>query len=70
METDPIKAAVDAAGSKRALAKLLGVTSQAVSQWKNIPPVHLDRVSSLTGRSLHELRPDLFKRAPTEEARV
>ncbi|WP_080986742.1 MULTISPECIES: transcriptional regulator [Acetobacter] len=68
MEHNPIKAAVSAAGSKSALAKMLGVTSQAISQWKNIPPAHLEAISSLTKKGFHELRPDLFKRTPAQEA--
>jgi DNA-binding transcriptional regulator YdaS (Cro superfamily) len=46
--------AAKAFGSKRALAKALGITEVAVYQWKEYVP-------ELRAFQLRELRPDLFK---------
>jgi len=42
-----------------AIADACGVTTQAVSQWKRIPPRHVKAVSNLTGTPPHLLRPDI-----------
>ncbi|KGA39163.1 MULTISPECIES: transcriptional regulator [Pectobacterium] len=57
--------AIQAAGSARKLASDIGVTSMAVSYWKNrdkgiVPPRHVLPIFSLTGVTPHELRPDLY----------
>lgn len=52
--------AVEAFGSQVALARALGITRGAVSQWpagKPIPEVHALRLK-------HELRPDIFGPKP------
>lgn len=53
-------------GTQTALAALLGVTQQSVSEWcakrKLIPPQHVLKVEAATGISRHDLRPDIYPR--------
>lgn len=42
------------------LARGLGITRGAVSQWKRVPAERVGQVSQLTGISPNILRPDLF----------
>lgn len=65
---DPIlERAKTAAGGVTTLAKALGITSQAVSQWTRIPPSRAAEIAKLTGIPCHELRPDIFP-SPSNEA--
>lgn len=52
-------------GSAVKLAKLLGIRSQAISQWKRVPAERVLEVERVTGVSRHELRPDIY---PVPEA--
>ena len=45
-------------GRKLKLAKALGITHGAVSQWDDVPIERVHDVSRLTGIPAHELRPD------------
>lgn len=68
--TDPIQAAIDAAGSQTALAAALGIKAPSVSEWKargKIPAERVLDVERLTGVSRHDLRPDVFGPAPTAD---
>ncbi len=46
------------------LAKFLGITPGAVSQWKRVPPEHVIRVEQATQAQVtrYDLRPDLYPR--------
>ncbi len=66
-----IAIAIERHGAGQAgIARLLGVTPQAVSQWVNgsrpVPPKHALAIEAATGVSRHELRPDVFGPAPTD----
>jgi DNA-binding transcriptional regulator YdaS (Cro superfamily) len=47
-------------GNATQLAAYLGVSKQAVSQWKRIPLRYLKMISEETGLSRRKLRPDLY----------
>lgn len=43
-----------------AVARVLGISSQSVSQWKRVPPKHCATISRAFRVSRARLRPDLF----------
>lgn len=58
-----IAKAIDGAEGIQKLAKALGVSAQAVHNWKlrgTIPAERAKDVAAATGVPLHELRPDLW----------
>lgn len=57
-----IDRAIIAGGGQANLAKKLGVSRQAINQWKRIPDLKILDVERHTGISRHELRPDIFGR--------
>ena len=58
---DPgLKAAIEAAGGLRALARMTGVSHVAVFQWKTIPVNHVFTIEKHTRLTREELRPDIF----------
>lgn len=62
----PLEKAKKAAGSSKELARRIGVTPQAVSQWDEVPVSRVLAVERETGISRHELRPDVY--GPAAEA--
>lgn len=54
-------------GAKRELAEALGITSGAISQWTQVPPNRAIAVERLTGISRHDLCPDVFGPATSQE---
>ncbi|MEH6510351.1 transcriptional regulator [Halopseudomonas aestusnigri] len=63
-----ISKAVEKAGSQAELARLLGVSSQAINKMlaaKRVPAERVLKIEEVTGVSRHELRPDLY---PEEES--
>jgi DNA-binding transcriptional regulator YdaS (Cro superfamily) len=59
------KQAIEVAGGPAKLAKVLGgITSQAISQWKKIPPHRVIAIEAASGISRHRLRPDIYGPAP------
>lgn len=65
-----IATAIEKLGTGQAgIARLLGVTPQAVNQWvsgtRPVPPRHVLVVEAATGVSRHLLRPDVFGPAPS-----
>lgn len=64
METSltPLEAAIKAAGNAQKFAELVGVTPQAISQWRRVPALRVLQVERLTGVSRHDLRPDIYPR--------
>jgi DNA-binding transcriptional regulator YdaS (Cro superfamily) len=64
---NPIERAVEKAGGQIALAKLTGVSYQAVQKWLRTGSVPAERVLPIeeaTGVSRHDLRPDIYPREP------
>lgn len=67
MEKDAALArAIEAAGGPAALGRMLGITSQAISQWTRCPLERVVEVERATGGAVkrHELRPDIFSPEP------
>ena len=64
-----LERAIELAGGQTALAKAIGVTTQAVSQWIEVPPLRVLQVERASGVSRSDLRPDLYPAEP-EEARA
>lgn len=72
--TRPMTAITDAIekteGGQAALARAIGVSPQAVSQWvtkrRPVPPRLAIAIEAATGVSRHDLRPDVFGPAPDQ----
>lgn len=52
----------DDKGGKVALAAMLGISKQATSRWRRIPPTRVLDVEDATGIPREELRPDIYGR--------
>jgi len=57
-----LEQAIAKAGNSVELARSLGITSQAISQWRRVPATRVLDVERLTKISRHDLRPDLYPR--------
>lgn len=57
---DPLQRAIKAVGGVCAMARAVGIKSQAVSQWKRVPAERVITVEKVAGVPRHELRPDLY----------
>jgi DNA-binding transcriptional regulator YdaS (Cro superfamily) len=66
----PLDRAAAIAGSWKALAGFIGVTPQAISQWKRVPSSRVIAVERATGVCRHDLRPDLYPRDEPAPLRV
>lgn len=60
MNDAELKKVIDMAGGQLALARYLGISQAAISQWRRIPHLRVLEVEKLTGISRHVLRPDIF----------
>jgi DNA-binding transcriptional regulator YdaS (Cro superfamily) len=58
---DGLKAAIDAADGMRPLARLLGITHQAIMQWEKVPAERILEIERVTGVARERLRPDLYR---------
>ncbi|OCJ38155.1 Cro/CI family transcriptional regulator [Agrobacterium tumefaciens] len=63
-----LNAVKGAAGGASAIARAIGVTPQAVAQWKAIPPEHVLKLEKAFGVSRYVQRPDVFGLAELEAA--
>lgn len=68
MHQTPANKAIELAGGPSALSRQIGVTPQAISQWRRVPPERVLDVERITGISRHELRPDIYGPAPEQKA--
>lgn len=68
--TKALTRALELAGGPAGLARPLGVSIQAVSQWDEVPPLRVLAVERVTGVPRHELRPDLYPAPADAEARA
>jgi DNA-binding transcriptional regulator YdaS (Cro superfamily) len=58
--TKALKEAIRAAGGFHALARHLGISHNAVLDWRRTPPARVIAIEKLTGVSRHRLRPDIY----------
>jgi TorA maturation chaperone TorD len=68
MRDSGLEHVIRAAGSARGLARLLGISQPAISNWKRVPADRILQVESLTGVPRSVIRPDLFGATPMEQA--
>jgi|TARA_R110000796_G_scaffold21207_3_gene62514 DNA-binding transcriptional regulator YdaS (Cro superfamily) len=64
MKSYAVKLALKALPQSR-LAEGLGITTQAISQWRRVPAERVLSVERLTGVCRQDLRPDLYPREVT-----
>ncbi|WP_072866490.1 transcriptional regulator [Devosia limi] len=57
-----LEAAIKAVGTAQKFAEKIGVTPQAVSQWRRVPALRVLAVEKASGVSRHDLRPDIYPR--------
>ncbi len=62
-----LKKVLERAGGPSALAKRLGTSVAAVSQWRRVPANRVGSVAAIVDLEPHEIRPDLFS-APGKAA--
>ena len=68
MREDGLQQAIQAAGGIGALARALGVSQPAVSNWQKIPAERVLSVEAITGVARSMLRPDLYPRDELADA--
>ena len=67
MSKDPaIFEAIERAGGVGRLARAVGVSQPAISQWRRVPAERVLAVEAATGVPRERLRPDLFSRETTQ----
>jgi DNA-binding transcriptional regulator YdaS (Cro superfamily) len=65
-----IEVAVRREGSRTAVAKRLGLTRQALDQWKDkVPPKHVLAMEEMSDVSRYDLRPDIYGPKPRPSRR-
>lgn len=60
--------AIEKAGGASAVGRALGISPQAVGQWKRVPAERVIAVEGLSGVSRHRIRPDIYP-SPSTAAR-
>ena len=62
--------AVRQTGSLKRLAERLGISRQALQQWRSVPVKHVLALEQISGVSRYDLRPDVYGPAPKRDRRV
>ena len=62
--TNGLNQAIAKAGSRNRLARLLGVSQQAVAQWTKVPTHQILNIERIVGIPREDLRPDLYRKKP------
>lgn len=65
---DIVRMAAERIGGVPRLAKRIGVTRQAIYQWREVPVERIAEISAATGIARSELRPDLYALSDDEVA--
>jgi DNA-binding transcriptional regulator YdaS (Cro superfamily) len=68
--SDGLRAAITAAGNSKKLAAAIGVTAQAVSQWRDVPIGRVLAIEAAFGVPRQKLRPDYYPPARPTQRRV
>jgi len=70
MRDEALSKAVSIVGGNAALARSLGITREAVSQWDRCPAERVVAVSDATGGKVttEDLRPDIFRPRPDSDS--
>ena len=70
MRSEALAEAIRRKGGVNELARSIGITPQAISQWGEVPPLQVIAVERATGVSRQALRPDLYPDAeiPSSDA--
>jgi DNA-binding transcriptional regulator YdaS (Cro superfamily) len=55
-----LETAINSIGTAHQFAKRIGVTPQAISQWRRVPALRVLQVEAISGVPRHELRPDIY----------
>lgn len=58
--------AIKAVGGPTNLGRLIGISRQAVEQWRLVPPERVLEVERVTGVSRYRLRPDIYGAPPLD----
>jgi DNA-binding transcriptional regulator YdaS (Cro superfamily) len=59
--SDGLRLAIEAAGSVSALARALGLSQQALWEWRRVPSHRILQVEAITNVPREKLRPDLYR---------
>jgi DNA-binding transcriptional regulator YdaS (Cro superfamily) len=62
--------AIEQAGGPSAVGRALGISPQAVGQWRRIPAERVIAVEALSGVSRHLMRPDIYPVAAAPQEQV
>jgi DNA-binding transcriptional regulator YdaS (Cro superfamily) len=60
---EALERAIKAAGTGNELARKIGISPQALSQWERVPAERVVAVERATGVPREQLRPDIFGEA-------